>query len=282
VIVDQSMRITGIMGSPIHHSLSPVIHNFWLRINKIKGVYIPLLVKPENLKEALFGCAALGFTGINVTVPHKEAALQFLDYIDPVATEIGAVNTIMINGEGKFEGLNTDCFGFAEAIQVGSKKDWSPSGKPVAVIGAGGAARSIIYALKVLNAGEIRIVNRTYERAESLASEFGDRCKVWNWRDRHDILEDTALLVNTTKCGMVGQPILELDLKKLPEACLVNDIVYAPLMTNLLRNAEARGNTIITGLEMLLHQARPAFKTWFGVDPDISDDLRTEVFSRLK
>jgi len=275
-------KIAGIMGCPVKHSLSPVIHNFWMREYDLDGVYIPLPGAPDALERAVSGLAALGFSGVNLTIPHKEAVIPYLDDLRDAARKIGAVNTIRVRSDGTLEGDNTDGFGFRAAIEHDAPDGWSPAGKPVVVCGAGGAARAIIHALKTWRAGEIRIVNRTFERAESLADEFDKPCKPYDWATREEILDGAALLVNTTQCGMVGEPPLDISLKSLPVDAIVNDIVYAPLITPLLADALERGNIIVDGLGMLLHQARPAFRGWFDIDPAVTPRLRDTILAAAR
>jgi len=264
------------MGWPVVHSRSPGIHGYWLRKYGIDGTYIPLPVRPEQFAAALKAIPMLGFAGVNVTVPHKEAALRAVDRSDPAARRIGAVNTIVVATDGSLEGHNTDGFGFMENLRA-SVPDWSAKGGPAAVIGAGGAARAIVVALLDGGAPEIRIVNRTPERAQRLREDIGGSLHIYDWVDRASVLADAAVLVNTTTLGMSGQPPLDLTLDRLPKTAVVNDIVYSPLETPLLRAARVRGNRVVDGLGMLLHQARPGFAGWFGIEPEVTPELRRFV-----
>ena len=269
-------KLAGVMGWPVAHSRSPALHNFWLAEHGIDGAYVPLAVAPEAFERALAALPSLGFAGVNVTVPHKEAAFRAVDDIDPVARRIGAVNTIVFDDDGRARGGNTDAYGFVESLRT-KAPGWSGANGPAVVLGAGGAARAIVAALQDEGAPEIRIVNRTAERADRLVEEFGSPLSRIAWAARGDALDGAALVVNTTTLGMTGNPPLEISLEALPGDAVVNDIVYVPLMTPLLAAAAARGNAIVDGLEMLLHQARPGFADWFGVAPEVTDALRAVV-----
>ena len=265
--------LAGVMGWPISHSRSPCVHGYWLEKYAIDGAYVPLAVVPDRFEEALKGLQAAGFRGVNVTVPHKEAALRACDTLDPDAKRIGAVNTIVFGDDGSIQGSNTDAYGFIENIRQTAA--WS--GGVAVVLGAGGAARAICVSLIDAGATEIHLINRTKSRAESLAREFGNKIRVEDWKNRSNTLLNASLLVNTTSLGMTGQPPLDINLDVLPTAAIVNDIVYAPLETPLLATARSRGNITIDGLGMLLHQARPGFEIWFGTDPEVTEAMRNIV-----
>lgn len=269
-------RTAGVIGWPIDHSRSPQLHNYWLAKYDIDGAYVPLAVSPDNLIRAVRGLAALGFAGANVTIPHKEAVMGLIDDVDDVAQRIGAVNTIVVDGDGRLLGKNTDGFGFLENLKEGAPQ-WRAAAGPAVILGAGGAAKAIAVALSDAGVPEIRIVNRTVERAQKLTKAIGGT--LFNWENRVDALEGAALLVNATALGMTGHVPLEIDLERLPEMAVVNDIVYAPLETPLLADAKARGNPVVEGLGMLLHQGRPGFRSWFGVDPQVDDALRAHVLN---
>lgn len=269
-------RIAGVMGWPVAHSRSPRLHGYWLRTYGIDGAYIPLPVRPEQLAAALRALPILGFAGVNVTVPHKEAALAAVDRSDPAARRVGAVNTVVVAADGTLDGRNSDGFGFMENLRAGVP-GWSARSGPAVILGAGGAARAVAAALLDGGVPEIRIMNRTIERAERLSEDIGGPFRVYGWADRAAALDDAALLVNTTTLGMSGQPPLELALDRLPTTAVVNDIVYSPLETALLVAAKARGNRTVDGLGMLLHQARPGFAAWFGVEPEVTPELRRFV-----
>jgi shikimate dehydrogenase len=266
-------RIAGILGWPVAHSRSPLIHNHWLERHAIDGAYIPLPVRPEHFGRAVRTIAQLGFAGGNVTVPHKEAALEAVDSLDAVARRIGAVNTLVVRDDGSLFGTNTDAFGFMENLRH-AEPAWDPASGPAVVIGAGGAARAIVVALQDAGAPAIRIVNRTTSRADRLAVDLGGGITVRPWIDRAGALDGAALVVNTTKLGMQGERPLDLPLDRLPTEAIVTDAVYAPLRTPLLERAAARGNRTVDGLGMLLHQARPGFAQWFGVAPEVTPELR--------
>ncbi len=276
MIISGKARLAGVMGWPVGHSKSPRLHGWWLNHYGIDGAYIPLGVPPERFEQAVRALPALGFAGCNVTVPHKEAALRAMDHLSPEARRIGAVNTVVVRPDGSLEGRNTDGFGFLANLRQGCPS-WQPSAGPALVLGAGGAARAVIVALLDAGVPELRLTNRTRARAEDLAAELGGPITVVDWDERTAALEGCDLLANTTSLGMTGQPPLEMALGPLPAGALVTDIVYAPLMTSLLTAAAARGNPVVDGLGMLLHQARPGFEAWFGRLPEVTDELRAFV-----
>ena len=271
-------RLAGVMGWPVAHSRSPRLHGFWLEQHGIDGIYVPLPVRPEQLAQALRALAVLGFKGANLTVPHKEAALGAVDEVTPEARRIGAINTIVVGGDGTIRGSNSDAFGFRENL-VAALPGWRASEGPAVVLGAGGAARAIAVALLDDGVPEIRLVNRTRGRAEALARALAGPMRIIDWEERGAALAGAALLVNATTLGMHGQPPLDLDLVRLPPPAAVNDIVYAPLETPLLAAARRRGNRVVDGLGMLLHQARPGFAAWFGVEPQVTPALRAHVLA---
>jgi shikimate dehydrogenase len=268
----------GVIGWPVEHSLSPRLHGFWLDRLGIDGVYLPLPVASGDIEAAVRALPKLGFAGANVTVPHKEAVYKIVDELTPTARRIGAVNTIVCRDGGHLLGDNTDAFGFIENIHA-EAADWHPWASPAVVLGAGGAARAVIAALIEAGTPEIRLVNRTRARASELATHFGDKVCVVDWEDRDDACSGAGLLVNTTTLGMTGNPALEISLQGMKEDAAVNDIVYAPLETPLLRDAAARGLKAVDGLGMLLHQARPGFEAWFGQRPVVDAALRAHVLA---
>jgi shikimate dehydrogenase len=267
-------RIAGLMGWPVRHSRSPRLHGYWLAVHGIDGAYVPLPVPPQKLETALRALPALGFVGANLTVPHKAPGLALVDRVNPVARRAGAINTVVVAADGTLEGRNTDAFGFLAALQQDAPS-WLAE-KPAVIIGAGGSARAVVVALIDAGVAEIRIANRTRKKAEALA-DLGAAVQVVDWEKRAASLDGAGLVVNTTTLGMSGQPSLELDLKALPTDAVVNDIVYSPLETPLLAAARSRGNPVVDGLGMLLHQARPAFHAFFGIDPAVTLALRAHV-----
>lgn len=268
-------KLAGVMGWPVAHSLSPRLHGYWLDRHRIDGAYVPLAVPPEKFATALRALPALGFAGVNVTVPHKEAALATVDRVEPLAERIGAVNTIVVNTDGALEGRNTDAFGFIANLDEGAP-GWRKTATPAVVFGAGGAARAVVASLVDVGMS-VRLVNRTAERAQALIESIGGKVEIVPWSERTAALDGAGLLVNTTTLGMTGKPSLEIALDALPKTATVNDIVYAPLQTELLKTAAARGNKTVDGLGMLLHQARPGFAAWFGVMPEVTAELRAFV-----
>jgi len=268
--------LAGVMGWPVMHSRSPKLHNYWLARHGLIGAYVPLAIKEAGLEKALRALPALGFAGCNLTIPHKEQAMKIVDHLDPVAKRIGAMNCVIVGADGSLSGTNNDGFGYIASIRE-AKPDWRADAGPVTVLGAGGAARAVLVSLIDEGAKEIRLTNRTAARADDLAKEFGGPTKTVAWNDRHDALQGAAMVINTTSQGMVGQPDLDLKLDLLPQTALVSDSVYIPLETPLLSAARQRGNTTVNGLGMLLHQARPAFKAWFGVMPEVTSELRKMI-----
>jgi shikimate dehydrogenase len=272
--------LAGVMGWPVMHSRSPKLHNFWLQQYGVAGAYLPLEIKQDRLEQALRALPALNFAGCNLTIPHKEAALGLMDSVDSVARRIGAVNTIVIGPDGRLEGRNTDAYGFISSVSD-AHPDWHAGDGPIVVLGAGGGARAVLTALIESGAQEIWLINRSIERAEALAQEFGPPIGICEWSKRHEALDQAAMLVNTTSLGMLGQPSLDIGLHALPFTAIVCDIVYVPLETPLLAAARRRGNPTVDGLGMLLHQARPAFEAWSGILPDVTPALRTVMEATL-
>ncbi len=274
-------RLAGVMGWPIAHSRSPRLHGYWLDQYGIDGVYLPLAVRPEHFEAALRALPKLGFRGTNLTLPHKQAALGVCDAVDPQAARIGAVNTIVVGDQGELRGSNSDAFGFLENLRVGAPR-WRAQAGPAIVLGAGGAARAVAVALLDAGVPELRLVNRTHARACRLADDLNDpRVNVRSWPNWPVAFTDGAMLVNATSLGMQGQPPLEIDLTALPPGALVHDIVYTPLRTPLLDAAAIAGHPIVDGLGMLLHQARPGFAAWFGMEPEVTEGLRHHVMVDL-
>ena len=268
--------LAGVMGWPVMHSRSPKLHNHWLAQYGLTGTYLPLAVPADGLRAALRALPALGFSGCNLTIPHKEAALDIVDKVDPLARRIGAMNCVVVAPDGSLAGYNFDAFGYVASIRE-REPAWRADRGPIVVIGAGGGARAVLVSLIDEGAREIRLVNRTPARAQALAQELGGPTKAVAWNDREAALAGAAMLINTTNQGMVGEPPLELALDTLPAAALVSDIIYIPRETPLLTAAKKRGNPTVNGLGMLLHQARPAFQAWFGVMPEVTPELRALI-----
>ena len=268
--------LAGVMGWPVMHSRSPALHNYWFAHYGLAGTYVPLAIEPDNLEAALRALAPLGFAGCNLTIPHKERALAIVDTVDPVARRIGAISCVVVRPDRSLAGTNNDSYGFVHNV-LQQQPEWRADAGPIAVIGAGGGARAVVYSIAERGAKEIRVVNRTPGRAQALAREFGSPVAAISWEERHRALDGAAMLVNTTSQGMSGQPALDLVLESLPVHALVCDIVYVPLETPLLAAARRRGNRTVDGLGMLLHQARPAWKSWFGLEPEVTPELRALI-----
>ncbi|MEE8532745.1 MAG: shikimate dehydrogenase [Alphaproteobacteria bacterium] len=279
--VSGAARLAGVMGWPVAHSRSPRVHGFWLERYGVDGAYVPLPVAPEKLADSLRALPGLGFAGVNLTVPHKETALAAVDALADGARRIGAVNMVTVDDTGGLVGDNSDAFGFIENLRRGAP-GWSAAAGPAVVLGAGGAARAVCVALADAGVAEIRVVNRTAARAEALAGDLDGSLVVCSWNERNDVLAGAALLVNATTLGMTGAPALAIDLAGLAAHAVVNDIVYVPLETPLLAAARAAGRRAVDGLGMLLHQARPGFAAWFGVEPEVTPELRTFVLAGLE
>jgi len=274
-------QLAAVIGWPVRQSLSPRMHNYWLRQYGLAGVYVALPIAPENFAVCVAALPLMGFTGASVTVPHKQAAFALAAVLDDDARITGAVNTLIFES-GAVRGLNTDVRGFAASLAAGLGSAVAASG-PVAVLGAGGAARAIVLALARAGAPEIRLVNRTKPRSQALAATLDQfaKIKLIDWGDWEAAFEGAQLVVNTTSLGMTGKPPLELSLDPLPSQAAIADIVYNPLQTPLLRAAQARGHRTLDGLGMLMHQAVPAFAAWFGVSPDVTAELRAELVKAL-
>jgi shikimate dehydrogenase len=264
-----------VIGWPVKHSRSPVIHRFWLRQYGLAGDYVIHPVEPEKIEAFFAGFIDGPFVGCNVTVPHKEAAFAAVDQVEPAGLAIGAVNTIWRDGR-RLVATSTDGVGFLANLDEGAP-GWDGVPGPAVVLGAGGAARAVLWALLQRGFAPVHIVNRTAARAEALAARFGrDVCPA-GWDALSGLLGGTRVLVNATSLGMEGQSAVDIDLAPLPEDSLVTDIVYVPLETPLLAAARRRGLRTVDGLGMLLHQAAPGFAHWFGRMPEVSPDLRTAV-----
>lgn len=275
---EAKIPLAGVIGHPVAHSRSPHLHGHWLRKYGMEGYYVPMDVAPENLEKVLRSLPAAGFVGVNITVPHKEKVMEIADLVTDRAILIGAANTLIFRPDGKIHADNTDGYGFIENLRQGAP-GWKPDAGPVALLGAGGAARAVIAALLDSGVRDIVIANRTRMRAERLQEDFGRRVRVTEWVKAGNMIEEAALVVNTTALGMTGKPELRVPLDGLHRGQVVTDLVYAPLETRLLAAAAAAGCTTVDGLGMLLHQAVPAFERWFGIRPKVDDALRKAVLA---
>ena len=270
----------GVVGWPIGQSLSPAMHGYWITEYGLNAEYLPLAISPQDFSSEIAALAAKDFAGLNVTIPHKQAAYQLSSTLDDDARATGAVNLLIFDDQ-KMHGRNTDVLGFATALEDALGKGAARRG-PCVVLGAGGAARAVIVALERSGAEEIRILNRTRNRAlETVDSVKSAHAKIFDWGDWHTAFAGAGLLVNTTSLGMTGKDRLDIPLNELPGTAAVADIVYNPLETELLRAASARGHRIMDGLGMLMHQAVPAFEAWFGVRPTVTPDLRKILEEKL-
>ncbi len=291
--------LAGVMGWPVMHSRSPMLHNYWFKQHGLAGTYVPLAIRPEGLAAALRALHPLGFAGCNLTIPHKQEAMKIVNDVDALASSIGAISCVVVRPDGSLSGTNNDCYGFIHSIRQ-EQPGWRADAGPIVVIGAGGGSRAVCYGLAQEGAKEIRLVNRAFARAKGIADEFGGPIQALPWEQRHDALEGAAMVVNTTSCGMVGQPALDIKLDKLPKSALAADgmvgqpaldikldklpkpalaadIIYIPLETPFLAAARKRGNRTVNGLGMLLNQGRPAWKAWFGIEPEVTAELRAMV-----
>lgn len=269
-----------VTGWPVTHSRSPLIHGYWLKQHGLAGSYDKRGVEPEKAEDFYQNLAVNGLIGCNVTVPHKEVAAKLCVHLDDAAKAMGAANTLWLNEAGELCGANTDGLGFLGNLDQ-MQPGWDKKANTAIVLGAGGAARAIVWALLSRNYTEVHIFNRTFEKAQKIAAEFGAGSIAHPWDKLGETLRKTDILVNTTALGMTGKAPLEIDLGDLPTTALVTDIVYSPLETDLLRIAKERGNPVVDGLGMLLHQAAPGFEKWFGVRPTVDDELRRIILEDL-
>jgi len=270
--------LAGVIGHPIAHSRSPILHRHWLRRFGLPGFYIPMDVEGDDLETVLRALPRAGFVGVNITVPHKERVMEIADLVTDRAILIGAANTLIFRPDGKIHADNTDGYGFLENLRSGAPS-WSPDAGPVALLGAGGAARAVVASLLDAGVKEIMVANRTRLRAERLQDDFGRRLRVVDWVQAGNMIDQAALVVNSTSLGMTGKAALRVPLDGLHAGQVVTDLVYAPLRTDLLAAAEAAGCHTVDGLGMLLHQAVPAFERWFGVRPVVDDQTREAALS---
>ncbi|GGL55163.1 shikimate dehydrogenase [Wenxinia marina] len=271
-----TVPLAGVLGTHVAHSLSPRLHKHWLKRHGLRGDYVPLLVAEDDLRSVIRTLPRMGFVGANVTIPHKLAALDIADHVSDRAILIGAANTLIFREDGLIHADNTDGVGFLSALRQGAP-DWDPASGPAVVLGAGGASRAILSALLEAGVPEILLANRTRPKAEALRGEFGTRIRVVDWIQAGNVMEEAATVVNTTSLGMTAQPELRVPLDGLVPGTVVMDLVYNPLRTRLLREAEAAGCTTVDGLGMLLHQAVPGFERWFGMRPEVDEAARAAV-----
>jgi shikimate dehydrogenase len=274
-ILSGHARVAGIAGWPVTYSRSPRLHGFWLQRHDIDGTYIPLPIREGQFTTAMRGLLAAGFAGANVTIPHKLAAFAICDTVDASARRAGAVNTLVFQ-DGRIAGSNTDGYGFIANLRA---HGIDPAAAPALLLGAGGSARAVAAALQDAGA-PVTVANRTRARAEELARDLPG-LRIADWDDRVAALADHALVVNATPLGMVGHDPLDLDLTRAPASLAIADNVYIPLETPLLSAARARGLRTVEGIGMLLHQAVPGFRAWFGVEPQVDDELRQFIIADL-
>src|SRR5215468_10929385 len=275
---DQRGGAACVIGWPIKHSRSPLIHNYWIKQHGIAGEYRREEVAPDRLADFLARMGAAGYVGCNVTLPHKEAVLVLTEP-DSRARTVGAANTLWLDGS-HLRATNTDVEGFLGGLDA-AVPGWDKGMEKAVVLGSGGAAAAVTFGLVERGVENIRIVNRTYERAEALAKRLGARVKPARWEEMTGLCNGTQLLINTTTLGMEGQPPLSINLRSLPDSAVVADIVYVPLETQLLAAAKARGLRTADGLAMLLHQAVRGFSLWYGVVPEVTPELRAIVEADL-
>ena len=271
-------KLAGVMGMPVFQSRSPMLHNYWIKKYNVKGAYGHFPVQIDHVEAAVRGLSALGICGCNITHPHKIKAMQQMDVLSPLAQRVGAINCIVVQADGSLHGFNHDGFGYIQSLKD-VNAHWRADAGPIVVLGAGGAARAVLISLIDEGAQEIRLINRTRDKADELASVNPQVVKTYTWDERHTALEGAAMLVNTTNQGMYDQPPLDIRLDALPTSALVSDLVYIPLETPLLAAARARGHVTVNGLGMLLNQAIPAFESWFGVRPVVTDELRQSILA---
>jgi shikimate dehydrogenase len=268
--------LAAVLGFPVAQSRSPLLHDYWFAKHGLAGRYLALPVKPGRLEPALRGLAPLGYAGCNLTIPHKQDAMTIVDLVDDVARDIGAISCVVVRPDGMLLGTNNDWRGCMGNLHD-AFPDWRADAGPVAVIGAGGGARAVCYGLLRAGVPELRLVNRTQDRAAQIAADLGGRISVIAWEDRVSALDGVTLVVNGTSQGMVGMAPLDLPLDHLPAAAIAYDIIYTPLETPFLATARVQGNATLNGLGMLLHQGVPAWQAWFGITPVVTADLRQRM-----
>ncbi|MCY4306250.1 MAG: shikimate dehydrogenase [Aestuariivita sp.] len=272
----KKIPVAAVIGSPIEHSKSPLIFHHWIRVHSLQGYYVPLNVSSENLEKVIRTMPKMGFVGCNVTLPHKERVLHIADDATDEALRIGAANVLNFYDDGQIIADNTDEFGFSENLQE-CAPNWRPEAGSAIIIGAGGAAKAVVSSLLKLGVPKITIMNRTYSRAEVIQKTFGQKINIATWSDADDLLADVNLIVNSTSLGMIGQKKLNFPISEITKKTVVADLVYTPLNTNFLKAAKKVGCKTVDGLGMLLFQAAPCFKRWFGVMPTVDSKLRSII-----
>ena len=271
--------IAGVLGNPIAHSKSPILHQFWLKQNKIKGFYIPLKVSENDLEMTLRNLPKIGFSGVNVTVPHKESVMSLAKIKTERASLIGSANTLTFLPEGGFKADNTDGYGFMKNLEEQAPV-WNPKKAKVLVLGAGGACRAVIGALLESGVEKLHVTNRTQKRAKDLQVFFNSQIELIDWSEKEELLKNVNTVINATTLGMVGSDELQFSLSKANENTTIVDLVYNPINTPLLVEAHKKGCHVVNGIGMLLHQATPGFKEWYGVKPTITKELLNRVMSK--
>ena len=266
-------RLAAVLGNPISHSKSPRMHNYWLKQNKLNGYYIPIKVELENFEETIWTLVSMGFSGVNVTIPHKLSALKIADESSSTAQYIGAANTLTFTKENKIYADNTDAYGFINNIKC-KYPDWDPKKGMSVVLGAGGASRAVIAALLSEGSKEIIVLNRTIEKAEALKEDYDNKITVESWKNINEVVASCSNIINTTSLGMNNESLIAIKPNAIPETALVSDLVYTPLETNFLKMAKNRGSRTVDGLGMLIHQGVPGFEAWFGQKPLVTAELR--------
>lgn len=265
--------LAAVLGNPISHSKSPRMHNYWLKQRNINGYYIPVKVEVEDFESTIRSLVNMGFSGVNVTIPHKVSALKISDESSSIAKYIGAANTLIFTKEKKIYAENTDAFGFLNNIRC-KYPSWNPKKGTSVVLGAGGASRAVIAALLSEGSEEIIVLNRTIEKAEALKQDYNNEITVEPWKHLNDILVSSSNIINTTSLGMNGKTFIDIKPEFIPKEALVSDLVYTPLETNLLKMAKSRGSRTVDGLGMLIHQGILGFEAWFGQTPLVTEELR--------
>jgi len=266
-------RLAAVLGNPISHSKSPRMHNYWLKQNKLNGYYVPIKVELENFEETIWTLVSMGFSGVNVTIPHKLSALKIADESSSTAQYIGAANTLTFTKENKIYADNTDAYGFINNIKC-KYPDWDPKKGMSVVLGAGGASRAVIAALLSEGSKEIIVLNRTIEKAEALKEDYDNKITVESWKNINEVVASCSNIINTTSLGMNNESLIAIKPNAIPETALVSDLVYTPLETNFLKMAKNRGSRTVDGLGMLIHQGVPGFEAWFGQKPLVTEELR--------